>query len=398
MSSGECVRRRRDARGGVYVHVPFCERLCPYCDFAVTIKAQIPHREYADALLREFAARADELKGRDVRTIYFGGGTPSLWAPVELARVLDVLRATYAVSDDAEITLEANPNQINDVALEAWRGVGINRLSIGCQSFQPRMLQALRRNHSAQEAVWAVERALKAFEAVSLDIMFGGPGHTLEEWALDLDQLGRFEGLSHVSAYSLTVWPGTAFWIRQKRGTLTIADEDVAAQMMEQLVDRLAELGLERYEVSSFAKPGVRSQHNSNYWLGGEYLGLGVGAHSFRLNCVEDGSGVERRNNPRKYDVYMAEPERAAEFEDLSVRDHLLERLFLGVRTAAGLDFDEILHQFGDVVGSDVLGKARELLEAMVAEGFLAGGPVYVPTEQGFRFADSLAERFYKDL
>lgn len=398
MSPGQCVMRRRDARGGVYIHVPFCARLCPYCDFAVTIKAQIPHREYADALLAEFSARADELEGRDVRTIYLGGGTPSLWEPAEMARVLEVVRARYGVSDEAEITLEANPNQIDDAALAAWRGAGINRLSIGCQSFQPRMLKALRRNHSAQDAVGAVERALLAFEKVSLDIMFGGPGQTLEEWALDLEQLGRFEGLSHVSAYSLTVEPGTAFWIRQKRGTLTIADEDVAALMMEQLVERLADLGFERYEVSSFARPGARSQHNSNYWLGGEYLGLGVGAHSFRLDCSEDGSGVKRRNNPRKYDDYMAAPERAAELESLSARDHLLERLFLGVRTAAGLDFDEILHQFGGVVGDDVLGKARELLEVMVAEGFLAGGPVYVPTEPGFRFADSLAERFYSEL
>ncbi len=394
MSQNECVRRRRDARGGVYIHVPFCERLCPYCDFAVTIKAEVPHKEYADALLVEFSERAVELEGRDIRTVYLGGGTPSLWDPVEMARVLDIVRARYGVSDRAEITLEANPNQIDDVRLQAWREAGINRLSIGCQSFQPRMLKVLRRNHSAQDAVQAVERALRVFEKVSLDIMFGGPGQTLSEWALDLEQLERFEGLSHVSAYSLTVEPGTAFWIRQKRGTLTIADEDV----MEQLVERLADLGFERYEVSSFARPGARSQHNSNYWLGGEYLGLGVGAHSFGLDGSDNRAGVKRRNNPRKYDDYMAEPERAAELENLSARDHLLERLFLGVRTAAGLDFDEILHQFGDVLEADVFASARELLDAMVGEGFLVGGPVYVPTEQGFRFADSLAERFYSKI
>lgn len=398
MQQDKFVKPRRDARGGVYIHVPFCARLCPYCDFAVTVKAEIPHRAYADALLAEFSARAEALDGRDVKTIYLGGGTPSLWDRGELRRVLDVVRARYGVSDDIEITLEANPNQIDTVALREWKAAGINRLSIGCQSFQPRMLKALRRNHSAQEAVQAVERALGAFEKVSLDVMFGGPGQTLEEWALDLAQLGRFEGLSHVSAYSLTVEPGTAFWIRQKRGTLQIAEEDVAAEMMEQLVEYLAGLGLERYEVSSFARPEARSAHNSNYWLGGEYLGLGVGAHSFGLGPGGGGAEVVRRNNPRKLDVYMAAPEKAAEVERLSAYDHLLERLFLGVRTAWGLDFEEIRHQFGGVIGEDVLGRARELLEEMVREGFLVGESVFRPTEPGFRFADTLAEKFYTAL
>ncbi|MBA2663288.1 MAG: radical SAM family heme chaperone HemW [Bradymonadaceae bacterium] len=388
-------KQRRDQRAGVYIHVPFCARLCPYCDFAVSIKAEIPHRAYAEALLAEFAMRAQELEGRDVRTIYVGGGTPSLWDRGELSRVLDVVRERLGVAEDVEVTLETNPNQVDEAALREWKAAGINRLSIGCQSFQPRMLQALRRNHSAEVAIEAVERALSSIGNVSLDVMYGGPDQGLEEWERDLDQLARFEGLGHVSAYNLTVEPNTAFWTRRKRGSLRVTDEDTCAMMMELLVERCTALGIEQYEVSSFAREGARSQHNSNYWVGGEYLGLGMGAHGLQIDAVR---GVLRRNNARKLAHYMRVPLEAAEIEEVSAHAHLLERLFLGVRTGVGLDFDEVCHQFEHAVDAALLEGAAKVLEVMVAEELLVFDGVYRPTAAGFQLADSLAERIYDAL
>jgi oxygen-independent coproporphyrinogen III oxidase len=387
-------RRRRDRLAGVYVHVPFCARLCPYCDFAVTIQADIPHDAYAEALLRELEARGEELDGRDVRTLYFGGGTPSLWRIDALARVIDAIAARFGICSEAEITLEANPNQVTEQNLADWAAAGINRLSIGCQSFQPRMLHALRRNHDAAQAEQAVRLALEAMPRVSLDLIYGGPEQTMTEWEADLSMVASFEGLSHLSAYHLTIEPGTAFDIRLRRGSLVVADEDLATDMMDRLVEAMKDLGLEHYEVSNFARPSGRSRHNNSYWVGAEYLGLGVGAHSLRL---DEGHGVVRRANVRKLKDYLSAPLVPAEVEQLDGRTHFAERLFLGMRTVVGVELDELEHQFD----AALVEEGTAVLDGLIREQLIEADERrrwYGPGERGLRFADSVAERIFAAL
>ncbi|MFU8804351.1 MAG: radical SAM family heme chaperone HemW [Bradymonadaceae bacterium] len=387
-------RRRSDDRAGVYIHVPFCARLCPYCDFAVTIKTAIPHEEYARALLEEFQARRYELEGRDVRTIYVGGGTPSLWDLNELRRVLDAVRDAYAVSDEAEITLEANPNQVTAGNLRGWTEAGINRLSIGCQSFQARILTALRRNHGPETALDAVKAAIDYMPEVSLDLIFGGPEQIMDEWERDLDVVSTLDGLAHLSAYHLTIEPGTAFFMRHRRGTLVVADDELATDMMERLIDRTNELGFERYEVSNFARGGARSRHNTNYWTGGEYLGLGVGAHGLG---IDDDEGVVRRANPRKFDEYMNDPCTPALIEDLDARTHLAERLYLSMRTLEGVYWAELVHQFDP----SLLRDARAVLDALVERGMAETDDElswYGPTGRGLFVADAVAEFVFEKI
>lgn len=425
--SGAHVRRRRDAAAGIYIHVPFCARRCPYCDFAVDVRRSIPHEAYADALLAEFERRKHDLVGRHVQTIYLGGGTPSLWAPDQLSRVLEHVQTFLATSDtgpqvDAtpgappgdtrlEICMEANPMDISPQSLGAWVAAGVTRLSIGCQSFQPRILQVLHRNHDRQQALQAVDNALTfGPEQVSLDLIFGNPNQTMQEWEKDLDEVEKLTGLAHLSAYNLTIEPGTAFFRRRERGRLTVPDDDHCFSMLTYLIERCEAMGLERYEVSNFARPGRRSRHNTLYWSGAEYLGLGVGAHSLRIgtrDAADAGhpgasAGVFRRANPRLTDEYMAAPGVACASQDtqqLSAHEHLIERLFLGVRTRAGLDFDELRHQFAHALPAEVLARAEQLLTQMCAQEFLVrDGSFFIPTHLGLNVADGLAEQFAQNI
>lgn len=388
---GAVVRRRSDRAAGIYVHVPFCARQCPYCDFAVDVRRTIPHEAYADALLAEFERRRRRLEGRDTRTIYFGGGTPSLWAPEQFARVLERLRAALD-GEPVEVTLEANPVDITRQNLQTWTAAGVTRLSIGCQSFQPRLLEALNRVHSREQALAAVEMAITHGPSiVSLDLIFGNPHQTLQEWDRDLDVVAQLDGLGHLSAYHLTIEPGTAFARRVKKGRLTIPDDDTAFDMLERLVERAEAMGFERYEVSNFARPGLRSRHNTLYWTGAEYLGLGVGAHSLHIS---GDAGVIRRANPRNTAAYLEAPGEPASVERLGPREHLVERLFLGVRTREGLDFAELRRQFDGAVDPTLLDNAEAKLEGFVSRGLLERiGATFVPTHRGLDVADALADR-----
>jgi oxygen-independent coproporphyrinogen-3 oxidase len=360
------------------------------------VEKQIPHDAYADALLAEFEARRDDLAGRDVRTIYFGGGTPSLWSIEAFERVLGHLMDAVDRARIEEVTLEANPVDMTVESLERWAGAGVTRLSIGVQSFQSAMLDALNRNHSADQARRAVELALEHGPGlVSFDLMFGVPGQSEELWARDLELIDEFEGLAHVSGYNLTIEPGTAFYRRRERGRLELPDDDASFGMLEMLVDTCADAGLERYEVSNFARKGARSRHNTLYWTGAEYLGIGTGAHSLRI----DERGVVRRANRRSRTAYTEAPVEPMDVERLDAGQHFVERLFLGLRTREGIDWQQVRDQFDAVLPPERIERARRVLESFVEQGWVEFGErSFRPTRSGLNVADALADKLISEV
>lgn len=393
-------RPRPGAPAGVYVHVPFCDKICPYCDFAVTATRKIPHLDYAQALITELHARRSALEARTLQSVYFGGGTPSRW---EIDAMAQVLAAIIEQDVDKgqhlrELTFEANPLDITPESLEAWSQAGLTRVSLGVQSFQPRVLAALGRNHDATQARAAVDAILSHGElALSIDLIFGVPDQTPQEWGADLEVVRALagDGLNHISCYNLTLEPNTPFARQAARGQLQVVDEEGCAHLLEQLIAALAELGLRQYEVSSFARPGYEAIHNSSYWLGAEYLGLGVGAHSLAL----EPQGVERRANTRQLAAYLRDPIGAqAQIERLSPADHFLERLYVNLRTTLGLDWPVLCAQFEGSLSQAAFDDAHALLMHFIEQGLLARdktGERFAPTPRGLMVADVMAERLF---
>lgn len=332
------------ARFGVYLHFPYCLSKCPYCDFASQVAEVVPHRRYADAMLRELEVRAPAFAGRKVETIYVGGGTPSLWDPACLASVLTALRARFEVSPDAEFTLEANPGAADSDRFEAFKALGVNRLSIGMQSFDAKALQALGRTHSAAEAEAAFRAARDAgFQNVSLDLLYGSAGHAAQTSADDARRAADL-GPDHLSAYALTLEAQAVEVPMAKQlreGTLTLPDEDSTAGMGDSVRDVLRQAGYARYEISNYARGGKSSRHNALYWKGGEYLALGCGATGYQQASPDVCDGGARYSNTRAAEGYMRalEEGRMAETtEALTADDLFTERLMLGLRLTEGLD------------------------------------------------------------
>jgi len=384
---------------GVYVHFPFCGVRCPYCDFAVDTRAEIPHEAYADAVIAELGARRAWFAGAGpLASIYFGGGTPGLWRPAALGRVVDAVRAAFGgpLAAALEITVEANPGEVDEPHLRALRAAGVNRLSLGAQAFEDRLLRALGRNHDAA-AIPAAVRAARAagFEALSLDLMFGLPEQSRDDWRRALDAVVALAP-EHVSAYALTIERGTAFGALDRAGSLPRPDDDAVAAMFEDAGAALGAAGLPRYEVSSYASPDRRARHNGLYWSGAPYLGLGASAASFRP--LADGAGW-RFSNPRATDTYLAavaagggavaprqvEHRAAAELEN--------EAVWLGLRTVDGVDRAAHRRRYG----RDPL-DGRAAAQACLAAGWLVVDEVSVRlTPMGFLFADEVAGRLWLD-
>ena len=376
------VQRLSGAPAGLYVHIPFCDRLCPYCDFAVVVRPATSHNSYVDSLLVELTSRASEAEGRDLRTVYLGGGTPTTLSDRDLERVI---QAALALAPQArEVTLEVNPNHVTRTRLERWRDVGVTRVNLGVQSFQARYLQALGRNHTFDVARTSLALALDMFEHVTMDLIVGGPGHTLDELEADLEIVAAL-GLRHLSVYELTIEPNTVFGRRARQGSLRAADDDATADMLEVVAHRLNGLGLRKYEVSNYAALGHESWHNRNYWAGGEYLGVGLGAHSMR---IEDGF-VWRRANERNLKRYQHDPFAPSEVERLSARDHLIERVFVGLRCVDGISARELASQglLNDPTSFE------KMVDRAVALGLVKRDATHVkPTPKGLMMINSLAE------
>lgn len=314
---------------GVYVHVPFCKRKCVYCDFASYAGCEGQIDAYFQALAGEIDAWAEKLRAYQARSIFFGGGTPSLVPAEKIADAIAHLKAVLAFADDIEVTIEANPGTLDEEKLRIYRAAGVNRISIGVQSFDAAILENIGRIHTPDEAEEAVRMAKSAgFDNISIDLMYALPGQTMQIWSETIDRAIRLP-VSHISAYSLIVEPGTEMERRVQSGQALIADDDTVNEMQRMAIHRLEQAGFMRYEVSNFSKEGRESRHNMIYWTDGDYLGLGSAAHSLVDNT--------RFANPPELRRYLS-GERMLESAARSIADQKEEILMLSTRTLRGLD------------------------------------------------------------
>jgi oxygen-independent coproporphyrinogen-3 oxidase len=386
---------------GLYLHIPFCSAVCPYCDFSV-LRAGVPARKrFVEHLVAEVALAAPEWRDpRPFDTVYFGGGTPSLLPAEDLERVLVACRAHLSFATPW-IFLEANPEDVTRGACTAWRDLGVRTLSLGVQSFSDEALRFLGRRHSGEQARAAVETAQAAgFDTVSVDLIFGLPGQTAEAWRRELAMAVSL-GPGHLSCYQLTVHSRTRFGVAAKRGQLSEMPEGEQAVLFELTHRFLADAGYSAYEVSNFARsPNHESRHNRKYWDHTPYLGLGPSAHSL---AVADASGVPaaRRwwnelRTPR-WESRIAAGERAVEGEEsLGAKALATESVMLGLRTTTGIDLDGFTARYG----VDLLAANDALVARLVAEGHLVvhagpdGGRWLAPTVSGLAVADGMAAAF----
>lgn len=396
----------------IYIHFPWCLAKCPYCDFVsfAANREDIDHSGYADAVLREATARARwlERQGRKtaIESIFFGGGTPSLWEPRELGRVLGKLREIFPVTPDAEITVECNPTSLDRDRARALVDAGVGRLSIGTQSLRAEQLRFLGRLHDPDGARKAIQGALEAgVPRVSTDLIFGLPDQSAEDARAQAEALAS-TGLKHLSCYQLTIEPGTQFGERRKRGLLPMADDGIVADAFLAIDEVLESRGFRHYEISNYAVPGEEARHNLAYWRGAEYVGLGVAAFGFLR--TDDGTkaatGVRYRNaiEPRRYvertnalrDDVLGEDDGLTMFaEQLDAEALLRERIMLGLRIAEGID----LAKSGAELGIDAFTGAREkTIASLVSRGRLErhGNLLRIP-RNAWLFTDDIASRLF---
>lgn len=350
----------------LYVHLPFCPYICPYCDFAKWAFAP----EAATAYLRALEAEIDRAPRVAATTLFFGGGTPNTYESREIAAIIARLRARFGLLGDAEISVEINPDLTLCERLGGLREAGVNRLSIGVQSFDESELKTLGRRHSANDVAVVVDRARAAgFANISIDLMFGVPGQTEGTWAASLDRAFAL-GITHVSTYGLTIEEGTPYarWYERQPGAFF--DDEREAKLYQIAIDRAAEAGFEHYEISNFAQPGYRCAHNANYWRNGSYLGLGVGAASYR-------AGV-RSTNTRDLSEYTAAALAGGpipgESEELTGDDRIGEATMLALRTLEGVN----LREFSERYSVDFLKRYDRVIADLGEAGLLATSGEFV--------------------
>jgi putative oxygen-independent coproporphyrinogen III oxidase len=380
---------------GVYVHFPWCLQKCPYCDFysLATERDAIPHVAYADAVLRELERRRAELSGYELETVFFGGGTPSLWEPSELGRVLSGIRAAFPTAGEPEVTAECNPSSFDMVRAQALRAEGVNRISLGIQGLERERLEFLGRLHDAGGALAALRTAIAAgFPRVSADLIFGvdrqSPERACDE-ALAVAELGP----THVSAYALTIEPGTRFGSLARAGKLPLLEEDLVARSFSAVEAALAGVGFSHYEISNYARYGHFSRHNLGTWRGQDYLGLGAGA----FGTVHTRAGRVRYRNAPATERYSAATVAAPLFEIselvsdselISPETAFSERLLLGLRLAEGVDLDDAARTTGAVAWT---AERERAVARQVQRGRLVrvGSRIAIPRD-AWLFADAV--------
>ena len=382
----------------LYVHIPFCLHKCPYCDFNSYAVSAVPEKQYTSALLAELDFRATfaEWKERPLQSIYFGGGTPSLFQPASLRKILVAASFLFPFSPDIEITIEANPGTIDADMLKGYRDCGINRISLGAQSLNPDLLKTLGRIHSAQQVEIGVEMArIVGFDNINLDLIYGLPSQSLEQWKGDIEGILRCRP-RHISAYGLTIEKGTPFHSRYKRNRLALPSEDLIVEMMQELFAALDSAGFNRYELSNFALPGYEARHNLVYWNGGDYLGLGAGAHSYFCDFEGFRRISARRwanhTHPNKYIRHAVAYGQAESWcENLGVKDLIFEFFFLGLRKTSGVN----LFQFEEAFGTTIEQVYPTLTDLLTEEGLLERrGDTLALSERGLLLADSVIANF----
>jgi oxygen-independent coproporphyrinogen-3 oxidase len=366
---------------GIYIHIPFCKQACHYCDFHFSTSLQQKSR-MVDAICREIHLQQDYLADRRLNTIYFGGGTPSLLTQAELSRILDHLQQHFAVAPDAEITLEANPDDLTPARIRELAASPVNRLSIGIQSFHDPHLVRMNRAHHVAEALAAVKNAQDAgFRNITTDLIYGIPADTHDIWLQDLQTLFDLQ-VQHVSCYALTIEEKTALGRWTKKGSFKPSEDEFVAQQFEILVDQMQQQGFTQYEISNFCRPGFESRHNSNYWKGVHYLGLGPSAHSF--------NGHSRQYNIAHNARYMEALEHdqlAFDRETLSLTDQANEYLLTSLRTIWGCDLGRLQREFGVDLQAQQPGYLAELSQKGYAR--LDNDVLYL-TDAGKLLADQI--------
>ncbi|MCR4346310.1 MAG: radical SAM family heme chaperone HemW [Sulfuricaulis sp.] len=370
----------------LYVHIPWCVRKCPYCDFnSHEARGGVPEQEYVEALLRDLEQDLPRVWGRIVHTIFIGGGTPSLFSPEAIDRLLSGIRARLLLDQNIEITLEANPGTVDTERFKGFRAAGINRLSIGVQSFEPEKLKALGRIHGREEALRAAESARAAgFDNFNLDLMFGLPGQTVEQALADIRTAIQLYP-THLSAYQLTIEPNTLFHSRPP----TLPDDDSTWDMQSRLQTELAAAGYQQYEVSAYAKPGHECRHNLNYWQFGDYLGIGAGAHA----KITDARGITRLwklKQPNEYLRTAGTPQNIGGEQKLSREHTVTEFMMNALRITRGVPS----RLFAERTGMPISVAAKPLEEAE-RKGLIAWDiETLRPTDIGLRFLNNLVAMF----
>lgn len=350
----------------LYIHIPYCQSKCPYCDFNSHAASHWPEESYTRALIAEMSRRRSDppFAGERVKTIFFGGGTPSLFAPASVAQLIESADQYFGIEDGAEITLEANPGTVAPKKLAGFRSAAVNRISFGAQSFNPAILKFLGRIHSADDTRQAARDARRAgFERLNLDLIFAVPGQSIGDVRYDIDQAAALEP-DHISAYNLTFEEGTVFFAEMRRGRIQPLQNDEQAAMYAMVREELPRRGYPMYEISNYAAPGHESRHNLSYWRAESYLGLGAGAHSYG----RAGEGGRRWWNERAPQRYIDRasrdglPEAGAEIIDRATA--ISEFVFLNLRLRAGFALAEFENRFGTSFEKHFGAVARPLLEA----------------------------------
>ena len=372
---------------GLYIHIPFCKQACHYCDFHFSTNLQLME-PMMDSILLELQLRKAYLKGEAVDTIYFGGGTPSLVPAKFLEKILDQISALFPGSKQ-EVTLEANPDDLNPQALATWKSLGIDRLSLGIQSFQDQILKAYNRAHNSKEATQAIQLARAAgFEKFSIDLIYGYPHSDHRLWQLDLEEALRLDP-GHLSAYSLTIEPKTTFGNWTKKGKFSPAEDEFVAQQFEYLQEQCDKVGYLQYEISNFSRPNQAAVHNSNYWKRSPYLGIGPSAHSF--------DGNSRGFNPSSNTSYtkaLAAGSLPFVLEELTPEECINEEILTGLRTSWGLDTGSLAERYH----LDILEIKKDSITKLTELGMIhTEAKTLTLTRKGQLLADSIASDIFID-
>lgn len=362
---------------GLYIHWPFCQSKCPYCDFNSHVAEFIDHARWRDAYISELRRYGTETSDRVLGTVYFGGGTPSLMQPDTVAAILDTIRSTWTLANDVEITLEANPGSVEADRFRAYRDAGVNRVSLGVQALNETDLRALGRLHSVAEARRAFDIARATFDRVSFDLIYARQHQTLDAWRAELTEALAMAA-DHLSLYQLTIEPGTAFGARHDRGLLNgLPDDDIAADMYFATQDLCDAAGLPAYETSNHAAPGAQSRHNLVYWRGGDYIGIGPGAHG-RLTLNGTRYATDTPLAPGKWLDQMEKTGNGDAHRDpIPSEERGLEYAMMGLRLAEGIDLARYEAMTGHPLDATAIEKLADL--GMVE----TDGPTLRVTRQG---------------